>query len=413
MKASSGNLFYGWVIVAAFFAISTIMFGELTSFGVFFKSIEDEFGLNRTATSTIFSVQNLFGAVMSFAGGWAVDKYGPGLTALFVGILTGLSLLLTSQANAYWQLFITYSLLFSVIGVVYTMITSTVSRWFDKNRGIALGIAGSGIGLGAVVIAPLAAYFISSFGWRMAYIIMGAMAWLIIVPLSRLLRRNPSDTGVKPYAAQLGPGATEMEHQGNKACPQLNQFSLREATGTRSFWLILFIWLLNAFCYFIVIIHIVPYATDTGISNMEAAAVLSLIGASLIIGRIVMGRISDSIGRKEAAITCALVAALAMIWLVWSHDLLMLYIFGVVFGFANGGLDTSTAALVGDIFGIRKIGIIMGTLQASWGIGVLAGPAVGGLVFDATNSYFIAFIAGALAMFVIALFVSLIRRETS
>ncbi len=413
MKENSDKFFYGWVIVASFFIISTIMFGELTSFGVFFKTIEDEFGLNRAATSTIFSAQNLFGAIMSFVGGWAVDRYGPRLTALLAGIFTGLSLLLTSQTNAYWQLFITYSLLFSVIGVVYTMITSTVSRWFDKNRGIALGIAGSGIGLGTVVIAPLATYFISNFGWRMAYIIMGLIAWLIIVPLSLLLRKKGSESEDKRYTAQLNSDDAGIAQPKNKGSIHLTDFSLREASRTRSFWLIGSIWLLNAFCYFLAVIHVVPYATDTGITTIEAATILSLIGASYIIGRIVIGRVSDGIGRKQAAITCALLAALAMIWLIWSQNLLMLYIFGVIFGFANGGLDTSIVALVGDIFGTHKIGIIMGTLQVSWGIGVLAGPAIGGLIFDASNSYFIAFLAGALAMFAIALFVALTRPEKS
>ncbi len=413
MPESRGKPFYGWAIVAAFFAISTIMFGALTSFGVFFKSIGTEFGLTRAATSAIFSAQNLFGAVMSFVGGWAVDKYGPKTSALFIGILTGLSLLLTSQTSAYWQLFITYSLLFSVIGVVYTMIMSTVSRWFVKSRGVALGIAGAGIGLGAVIVAPLATYLISDFGWRMAYIILGLITWVIIIPLSRSLRKNPSDMGYQPYGAEIGSTETNPAPSKNEGGNYFTEFSLREASRTRSFWLIGFIWLFNAFGYFLVLIHIVPHATDIGIPPMEAATVLSLTGASFIIGRLVMGKVSDTIGNKKTAITCALLAALAMIWLIWSRDLPMLYIFGLVFGFANGGLDTSMAALVGGTFGMRNIGIIMGTLQVNWGIGVLAGPAVGGLIFDVNDSYYISFLVGMATMFAIALCVALTRREAN
>jgi MFS family permease len=144
---------------------------------------------------------------------------------------------------------------------------------------------------------------------------------------------------------------------------------------------------------------------------MEAATVLSLIGASFLVGRILVGRVSDSTGRKKTAIGCALIMALAMIWLIWSQDLWMLYIFGVVFGFANGGLDTSMAALVGDTFGTRSIGVIMGALQAGWGIGLIIGPAIGGLVFDVKDSYFLAFLVAMLAILVIALFVALTRRE--
>lgn len=198
MPRFKDKLFYGWVVVAAFFAIGTIMYGSQSSFGVFFKSIAGEFGLTRAATSAIFSVQNVFGSAISIIGGWAVDRYGPRIIAFLIGLFAGLSLLLTSQTNALWQLFITYSFLFCVIGAVYTVMMSTVSRWFDKNRGLALGIAGSGIGLGIVAIAPFATYLISSFGWRKAYLIMGLIAWLIIIPLSRLLRKNPYGIGAEP-----------------------------------------------------------------------------------------------------------------------------------------------------------------------------------------------------------------------
>ena len=412
MPKSKDGLFYGWVMVAAFFVISTVIYGELTSFGVFFKTIGAEFGLNRTATSAIFSAQNLFGAVMSFVGGWAVDKYGPRISALFIGILIGLSLVLTSQTNAYWQLFITYSLLFSVIGVVYTMIMSTVSRWFDKNRGIALGIAGMGIGLGSVVMAPFSTYLIASFNWRWAYIILGLLAWVIIIPLSTLFKKDPSDIGLQRYGARPASDPVTATPTPNEAGATLTEFSLRDASRTRSFWLIGLIWLFNAFCYFLVVIHIVPHATDIGVPAMGAAIVLSLIGISYVVGRFLMGWASDNIGTKKTAVICALLAALSMVWLVRSQDVAMLYIFGVVFGFANGGLDPSMAALVGDTFGMRRIGIIMGTLQVNWGIGVLAGPAIGGVVFDATSSYFMAFVVGAITMFAIALFVTLTRRET-
>jgi MFS family permease len=167
------------------------------------------------------SVQNVFGSVISIICGWAIDKYGPRIIALFIGLFAGLSLLLTSQTNAFWQLFITYSLLFCVIGATYTTIVSTVSRWFDKNRGLALGIAGSGVGLGIVIISPLATYLISSFGWRMAYLIMGLIAWLVIIPLSRLLRKSPYGIGAKSIEAKPGLGEPSIEQSKNEGSTQL------------------------------------------------------------------------------------------------------------------------------------------------------------------------------------------------
>ena len=166
-----------------------------------------------------------------------------------------------------------------------------------------------------------------------------------------------------------------------------------------------------SFCLILVITHIVPHITDAGIPAMEAATVLSILGVSSMAGRIIIGRVSDSIGKKSTAITCSLFMGGAMIWLIGSQDLWMFYVFGVVFGFSHGGFAPPVTSLIGDIFGLRSIGVIMGALNVAWGIGGAIGPAVGGLIFDVNKSYSIAFLAGALAMLAVALLIALIRRE--
>lgn len=411
MSNLKNRSFYGWGVVVAFLFIGTVMYGIQSSFGVFFKSIGSEFGLTRAATSAIFSVQNVFGSMISIAAGWAIDRYGPRIIVLFIGLFAGLSLLLTSQTNASWQLFATYSFLFCVIGANYTIIVSTVSRLFDKNRGLALGIAGSGIGLGIVAIAPLATYLISDFGWHMAYIIMGLMAWIIIIPLSRLFRPARRRAKAEPGEPKSDSAEIRLAKAQSEDSAQAGEFSLRRALKTRTFWLFAVIWLLTASVFSLILIHIVPHATDMGIRPMEAAAVLSLIGVGFIVGRLLMGRVSDIIGRKKTTIICALLMAASLAWLIWSRDMLMLYVFAAVFGFANGGLDTAMGALIGDTFGLRNLGVIMGSLQFAWGIGMIVGPAVGGLIFDATGSYFAAFVIVAAAMAIIALLLGLTRRE--
>ena len=176
-------------MITAYLVIGTIAFGTRQSFGVFFKSIEGEFDLSRAATSGVFSAYMVFSCAIAVLGGWVLDRYGPRIITLLMGIFIGLSLLLTSQVNSVWQLFITYSLLLAVgAGAMFTVSMATAARWFDKKRGLAVGIAGTGGGLGPAVMAPFASYLIANFGWRMAYIVMGLIAWLIVIPLSRLLR---------------------------------------------------------------------------------------------------------------------------------------------------------------------------------------------------------------------------------
>lgn len=150
-----------------------------------------------------------------------------------------------------------------------------------------------------------------------------------------------------------------------------------------------------------------------GFSAGEAAAVFGLMGVASIAGRVPVGIASDRIGRKLPAIICALLMAGAMVWLMWAQDLWMLYLFVLVFGFASTGLSTAMGALIGDIFGLGKIGAIFGVLEFGFGIGAAIGPVGGGLIFDVTNSYFMAFLIGALVMVVSTLLIALVRRETS
>ena len=403
------GLFYGWVVVIVFFALQAILLGISTSFGVFFKSIAGEFDLSRATTSAVFSVSMLLLCVFSVLGGWALDRYGPRIVLFLMGLFTGLSLLLTSQVNAAWQLFITYSLLLAMgSGATYVVTMSTVSRWFDRKRGLAVGIAGSGGGLGLVVMAPFAAYLIYNLDWHMAYLVMGLIAWVIIIPLSRLLKRDPQEIGALPDGIRADSRAIKDEEDSI----QPFGLSVLQTFRTRSFWLVMLIWLLFAFCMLLVLTHIVPHTTDIGFSAGEAAAVLSLIGGVRAAGMVLLGSVADRMGKKKTAVVCTLFQAGAMVWLVWAQDLWMLCLFAIVYGLANGGLLSSITALLGDTFGLGRIGSILGLLDIGWAIGAATGPVAGGLIFDISNSYSVAFLIGAAAMAIVALLIVLIRRET-
>lgn len=404
------KLFYGWVVVIAFWVIGVTFYGIHFSFGVFFKSIESEFGLTRAATSAILSVNMLLAGICSFFAGWALDRYGPKIVLLLMGLLTGLSLLLTSHTNAAWQLFLTYSLLLAMgTGPVFVVPMSTVSRWFDKKRGLALGVASSGVGLGPVIMAPFATYLITNFSWRMAYLIIGLIAWFTIIPLSFLLKKDPHEIGALPDGVKAPPETTRSEEN---PVPSARP-SLPQVFRSKSLWLFMSIWVLYAANIFLVMTHLVPQATDIGFSAMEAATILSVIGGVAVVGRVLLGSISDRIGRKTMVIICALLQAGAMVWLLWAQDLWMFYLFALVYGFAFGGMSPVMAALIGDTFGLSRIGAILGTLEVGFGVGAAIGPAVGGFIFDVSGSYFMAFLLGALAMGIATLLITLIQREAN
>jgi len=395
------------VVTGAGFLIAVVGLGTRYSFGVFFKSIETEFALTRGATSGVFSIYMLLCCVFAVLGGRALDRYGPKVVVFLMGSFTGLSLLLTSQANSAWQLLISYGLLLSLgTGAIYAVVNSTASRWFDKKRGFVLGITTSGGGFGAIVMAPFATYLISNFGWRTAFIVMGLIAWLVISSMCLILKKDPGDMGllpdgVKSEAAQPGPQKKESK-------AQLTGLSVLQASRTSNFWFLGLIWLLLSLDVHLVFVHVVSYAVDMGNSLMDAAIILALIGGTTIPGRLLVGRVSDTIGRKAPAITCAVLQVGALLWLMWAQELWMLYVFAIAFGFLWGGLGVLTTALIGDVFGMRSIGAIMGMMSAGWALGAASGPAIGGYIFDVSGTYFMAFAAGAVAILLAALLVALV-----
>lgn len=300
---TGGRVFYGWAVVMAAFAINAIALGVRYSFGVFFKSLEAEFGLNRTATSAVFSTYMVLCAGIAVLGGWLLDRHGPRKLVFTMALFTVASLLLTGRTTAPWQLFITYSVLLALgTGAMYVSLMSTISRWFEKKRGLALGIAGSGVGLGTVVMAPFATFLISTSNWRTAFSVVGAVA-VLIVPLSLVLKRDPGQIGALPDGlpvASTGGGARA------EGPPSL---SMPQVLRSRSFWYLWMINLLWAVCFHIVLTHLVPHATDLGISPAQAALLLGSLSLISIPGRLVIGGVSDRIGRKTASIMCALVQA--------------------------------------------------------------------------------------------------------
>jgi OFA family oxalate/formate antiporter-like MFS transporter len=401
-------VFYGWVVVGTGFIILLTGLGVRFSYGVFFKSLEVDFNLTRGATSGIFSAYMLLCSGFAVLGGLALDRYGPRSVCLLMGSFTGLSLVLTSQTTSAWQLYISYALLLSLgTGPLYSVVNATVLRWFDKKRGLALSITTSGAGFGPIVTAPFATFLLSILNWGRAFMMLGIISWFFISSMSLLLRNDPAAMELLPDGerSHANQGASSIEEREDR----LPGAHLIQALKTQQFWFLGSIWLLISLCLHLLYVHIIPFAVDMGYLPMDAALILSLMSGANIIGRLTIGQLSDATGRRFPAIASASLQVATLLWLMWARELWMLYGIAIVFGFGFGGLDLLVTALIGDVFGTRRIGTIMGLMSACWGIGAAAGPIVGGFAFDVTGSYFSAFGVGAGAMMTATLFACLVR----
>lgn len=326
-----------------------------------------------------------------------------------MGTFTGLSLVITSQSKHIWQLFLTYSLLLSLgTGAIYTVVNSTSSRWFVKKRGFVVGITSSGGGAGAIAVAPFATFLISHFNWRTAFILLGFISWILMSGASLLLKKDPSDMGLLPDGIKSATPQTDNIKKGNRLQPE--ELSLKKASHLSQFWIIGSIWLLLSLSVHMIFVHLVPYAVEMGVSPMHAALILSFIGLASILGRVIVGYLSDAMDGKTLGTGCALIQFGSLLWFLYARDLWMLYFFAIAFGILWGGVSIVITTLVGDIFGVNSLGAIMGMMVAWWSLGAAAGPAIAAYIFDVSGHYFAAFAAGAGALFIATILLAILRK---
>jgi MFS family permease len=400
------SIYYGWYIIAAGTLLMATCFGIIYSFSVYFTALQSEFAWNRAATSGAFSLYLLLVGIFSIICGRNVDRFGPKPVVLAMGVITGFSLILTSLVQTIWQLYFAYSVLLAAgTGGIYIISMSTASRWFYRKRATAMGILGAAGSLGTVVMAPVSAWLIVAYHWRTAYMLTGILAWCLMIPAALALKGSPAEIG-----SGLD-GDTSFAVKPTSGTGYANCFSVSGAIKSSGFWYLSLLWFWFSFCLYMVITHIVPRAQDLGFDPVGAAGVMSILTAVSVISRILGGLVADRMDKRKLLAVLTTVMAMNMVWLAAADDPWMLYPFAIIFGITFGGGDTSVIAVVTDVFGIAKVGTMMGMLMISWGLGSASGPYLAGWVFDRTGSYGWAFNIAAAGLVLAAFFSMKLKPE--
>lgn len=384
--------------------------GLMYSYGVFFKHLIADFGWSRAATSGVYSLFTISHGSFAIGMGWLADRFGPAKVLASCVFIAGLGLALTSQVNALWHIYITYGLIFGIgesAGFVVT--TATTARWFIKRRGLALGIVASGAGLGILVIAPAAERLIAAFGWSTAYLVLAAATWAIMIPSALMLRRDPAGKGLRPYGSDEAIMALDSGVQKAAAGVETG-IAMKAAALYKPLWMLFTIYFLFNFCLQMVMVHLVNFATDIGIASLMAATFISIIGIGSFVGRLLMGTASDRIGANNALLICCTILMLTLVFLMFTRELWMFYLFALVFGFAYGGEVPQMPVLVGRFFGLRAVAALVGVIVFGATIGGALGAWVGGQVFDVTQSYQLAFTIAVITSF-IAVMLTLVLKK--
>ena len=362
-------IFYGWRIVAAAFVVLFTAYGAQYCFGVFFAALLDEFRWSRAGLSGVFSLYAFGYCVAGFPAGRLTDRWGPRAVVSAGAVFLGGALAAMALVRHLWQPYVIYGVVAALgMGTAYVPCHSTVVKWFARRRGLAIGVASTGASLGTFALPPLAQRAVTAAGWRAAYVVLGLCVFTALALSATVMRRDPRSPGLRPDGDDAAPAPPFDARPGRG-------FGLRRAMHARAFWLIAAAFTATWLAVFIPLVHLVPFARDLGYDAGTGAWLVSALGAGAVGGRLVMGAVSDRIGRRPAIVTAMGVQALAFVGFATVQGLAGLVTTAIAFGLSYGTISALFPAIVGDFFGPEQAGIAGGLPVRPGGLGRRLGAA--------------------------------------
>ena len=352
-----------WLVVAATFVATFTVFGVAYSFGAFFEPMADEFDAGRSAISAVFSITAGLYFFLGTITGPAVDRVGPRPVLLTGAVAMGAGLGLTSIVDRLWLGYITYGVGVGIgVACGYVPMLAVVGGWFSRRRSVALGIAVAGIGVGTLGVSPLAAALIDAHGWRMAYRVFAVASAVLLTGCALASSPPPRPTATA-------------------------SFGTPSALRSPAFLVLYVSMLMVSVALFMVFIFLVPFAEEHGVGKVAAATLMGIVGASSIVGRLLLGALADRMGALRTYRACFLVIALTYVLWLTTTTYPWLLTFSITYGIVYGGFIALSPAVMADVFGSATMGRLIGVLYTSAGVGAVAGAPLAGLVIDRTGTY--------------------------
>jgi MFS family permease len=276
------SVYFGWVIVFAAASIMMVFAIQMSSRGIFLTSLIDWFGWDRGDVSGAYSVSFIVSGLLALLSGRLTDRFGPRIVITFLGLLVGSGLLLMSTVSSIVHVYLIWALMIGVgssCGI--TPILSTLPKWFNKRRGLVIGITFAGFSAGGIMWPPVVERLIANIGWQSTYMVIGLIILVIITALAQLIRQSPQKMGLQPYG----------EKEKVESTPQMQDsaamgLTLNQAFKTVPYWLIALYRFCSMFVLQLIMVHIFPHAVDIGLSEITAAIIISITSISSTISRL-------------------------------------------------------------------------------------------------------------------------------
>ena len=400
------RFYYGWVIVATMFIVSVAQTAQYNpAVSIFVKPITQEFGWSRTTFSTAIGLGGLVGAALALIVGPILDRRGPRIPTLIAFMLLGGVVMSLSQISEIWHF---YAIIVTnraiITGFLSIVAGVVVSKWFIRRRGRAMSFSITGIRFGQAIFPPYATFFVLRSGWQTAAIALGGLVWLMtLLPVALFLRRQPEDMGLQPDGD--GPPSDDEDFDSPQAYAASEEasFTLAQALRTRAFYLILFATSALAFNIGGINFNLFPYMTDQGMSEAQAAMILtiwSLVGAT---GSLIVGFVAEKMHVRFVMALAFSFATVGVGLLVITDDVPTALVFSLVHGLSFGSLPMLMNLVWADYYGRRHQGTIRGFTTPFQVIVQAGGPIIGTLSYDLIDTYVPAFILFAVLYILSAL----------
>jgi len=405
------GIYYGWVIVAVALISMAFWLGIRSSFSVFYVALLEDFHWTRAGSAGVQSIALITYTLLAPLVGGLIDRFGPRRVVVPGILILAFGLMLCSTIKSLNQFYLFYGVVMgsgiTCIGII--TYSAILAHWFEKKRGLASGIAVSGMGLGTFLLVPMSQGFISMVGWQMTFIIIGALVLIILLPANALfLKHKPCEMGQYPDGLKLPQTLATTPNSTSSINETAADWTLKKAVSSKRFWALMLFPFLSIVGIYIILVHNVRFLVDQGIDKMAAALIFAGVGVVSSIFRIFWGWLSDRIGREitfTTGILCACMGVSSLLLFESSGFKPFTYGFSIFFGIGWGVTAPMFMSVSADLFKGKIFGLIYGFVEAGIGMAGAIGAWLAGFIFDQTQSYKAAFILTIVVLLISCAFV--------
>jgi MFS family permease len=373
--------YYGWYIAVTLAVTETISWGIIYySFSVFLTPMQASLGWTRSELTGGFSLSLLVAGAMAFPVGAWIDKHGPRLLMTIGSIAASVLVIAWSQVTDKTTFYLIWAGLgASAAAVLYEPAFAVIAQWFSQRRGTALAIITFAAGFASTIFLPLSDALLRTFGWRTAVLLLGIFLAVMTIPLHSLkLRRHPHELGLLPDG---------LDKQSTDRAPARRDVSFRKALQGRVFWLLTFSFALASLAAAAIRVHFIPFLIGSGIDSSTAAFATGAIGIMQVAGRVVFAPLERRWSSSVIVIGVFALQASGMAILLVGQAPLMIGLFIIIFGAAQGATTLARPSILAELYGSSHYGRIASIMAVFLTLANTSAPLGASLIFDKIGSY--------------------------